>query len=202
MLKLNNSKVSIIPINELLSGYKNGIFPMSYHQNDDSYDWFNPQFRGIIPIDQFKVSKNVLKWIRNKPHRCTINTAFREVMLGCADRDITWISDIIINSYCNLHEHGYAHSVEIWVDDELVGGLYGVHIQSAFFGETMFKRKPEMDKVALYYCWQILKKNQFLLWDTQYWTKHLSQFGCIKIPRYLYLEKLRLALEKSCKFEL
>lgn len=193
--------MSIIPIDDLLFGYKNGIFPMSNARHDNSYSWYSPVFRGIIPINQFKISKNILKWIRNKPHRCTVNTAFRQVILGCADRDITWISDVIIDSYCNLHQQGYAHSVEIWVNDELVGGLYGVHIQSAFFGETMFKRKPEMDKVALYYCWQILKKNQFQLWDTQYWTKHLAQFGCIKIHRTKYIEQLQHALKKSCKFE-
>lgn len=175
---------------------------MSHSREDDSFAWYQPKRRGIIPIEKFKISKNILKWIRNKPHECKINTTFREVVLACADREETWISDIIVESYCNLHKHGYAHSVEIWIDNELVGGLYGVHIQSAFFGETMFKRKPEMDKVALYYCWKILKNNGFTLWDTQFWTPHLAQFGCIEISKKQFQILLDQAMNISCKFEL
>jgi len=189
-------EIPIIPKDQLLLAYQLGIFPMSNSRNDTSYSWYEPKWRGIIPIDNFKVSHNILKWVRNKPHKCTVDTAFREVILACADRPETWISDVIIESYCNLFYHGFAHSVEIWVNDELVGGLYGVHYQSAFFGETMFKKKPEMDKVALYYCWKILKNNHFTLWDTQFYTPHLAQFGCIEIPKSEY-KKL---LEKSKTF--
>ncbi len=195
-------EIPIIPLYELLKGYTKGIFPMSLSKDDHEVYWFNPERRGIIPIDNFKVSKNVMKWIRNKPHRCTIDTAFHEVILACADRKTTWISDTIIESYCNLFEHGYAHSVEIWVNEKLVGGLYGVSYQAAFFGESMFKRLPEMDKVALYYCWKILKSNDFKLWDTQYFTEHLSQFGCIEISRLEYLKLLKEAMRFSCNFSL
>ncbi len=191
----------IIPKDQLLLAYQNGIFPMSDSRNDLQFHWYEPRWRGIIPIDHFKISKNILKWIRNKPHTCKIDTSFREVVLACADREETWISDLIVESYCNLFEYGYAHSVEIWVDDELVGGLYGVHYQSAFFGETMFKRKPEMDKVALYYCWNILKKNGFVLWDTQFWTQHLAQFGCIEISRKQYLNYLHESMKYSANFQ-
>ncbi len=194
--------IPIIPKEQLLLAYQNGIFPMSESRHDTHFHWYEPRWRGIIPIHEFKISKNVLKWIRNKPHTCKIDTAFREVIIACADRDETWISDLIIESYCNLFEHGYAHSVEIWVGDELMGGLYGVHYQSAFFGETMFKRKSEMDKVALYYCWKILKNNGFTLWDTQFWTEHLAQFGCIEIPRKLYLNYLQDSMKYSCNFQL
>jgi leucyl/phenylalanyl-tRNA--protein transferase len=193
--------IPIIPVHQLLFAYQNGIFPMSNSRYDSTFNWYEPKKRGIIPIEKFKISKNILKWIRNKPHKVTIDTAFREVVLGCADREETWISDIIIESYCNLYEHGYAHSVEIWVEDQLVGGLYGVHIQSAFFGETMFRRKPEMDKVALYYCWKILQENHFKLWDTQFWTPHLAQFGCIEIPQKQYLTLLQEAMKYSCAFQ-
>jgi leucyl/phenylalanyl-tRNA--protein transferase len=196
------AEIPIIPKEQLILAYQNGIFPMSSSRYDKSFQWYEPRWRGIIPIDKFKISKNILKWIRNKPHRCTIDTAFREVILACADREETWISDIIIESYCNLFEHGYAHSVEIWVDNDLVGGLYGVHYQAAFFGETMFKRKPEMDKVALYYCWKILKNNHFMLWDTQFWTQHLAQFGCIEIPKKQYLNYLKEAMKYPCTFQL
>ncbi len=192
--------ISIIPVEKLLLAYRTGIFPMSNSRYDSSVKWYKPLRRGIIPIENFKISKNVLKWIRNKPHRCTIDTAFREVVLACADRESTWISDMIIESYCNLFKHGYAHSVEIWVEDNLVGGLYGVHYQSAFFGETMFKRKPEMDKVALYYCWLILRNNGFMLWDAQFWTAHLAQFGCIEIPIDQYLNILNQAMQHFSDF--
>ena len=192
--------ISIIPVEKILLAYRTGIFPMSNSRYDSSVKWYKPLRRGIIPIENFKISKNVLKWIRNKPHRCTIDTAFREVVLACADRESTWISDMIIESYCNLFKHGYAHSVEIWVEDNLVGGLYGVHYQSAFFGETMFKRKPEMDKVALYYCWLILRNNGFMLWDAQFWTAHLAQFGCIEIPIDQYLNILNQAMQHFSDF--
>lgn len=195
-------EIPIIPKEQLILAYQNGIFPMSSSRYDKGFRWYEPQWRGIIPIDKFKISKNILKWVRNKPHRCTIDTAFREVVLACADREETWISDIIIESYCNLFEHGYAHSVEIWVDDDLVGGLYGVHYQAAFFGETMFKRRPEMDKVALYYCWKILKDNHFMLWDTQLWTEHLAQFGCTEISKEQYLTCLKEAIKYPRKFQL
>lgn len=188
----------------LLSRYRFGEFPMSDSRKSQRIKWYFPIYRGCIPIDNFRVSKNILKWIRNKPHTCKINHNFQAVITECAEqrRENTWISDVIIRSYCKLHELGHAHSVEIYIHDELVGGLYGVHIGAAFFGETMFRKLPEMDKVALYYCHQILQKNGFLLWDTQYWTKHLAQFGCIEIKFTHYLRLLEKALQTQARFVL
>ena len=180
----------------LLSGYLQGYFPMSDENctPEEPYFWVRPAWRGVIPIADFSISKNVQRWIRNQAHTVTINQAFREVMLACADRESTWISDIILESYCHLHETGYAHSVEIWTDGELTGGLYGVSMRAAFFGESMFKRKPEMDKVALYYCWKQLQENDFLLWDTQFYTEHLGTFGCQEISEQEYLRMLKVAV--------
>jgi leucyl/phenylalanyl-tRNA---protein transferase len=193
----------IIPPEQLLSGYTRGIFPMSESRDDTGFHWYTATRRGIIPIDRFRVSGNVKRIIRQERYHPEINKRFREVMVGCANRNTTWISDLIINSYDLLHEMGYAHSVEIINrEGSLAGGLYGVAIGSAFFGESMFKNDKEADKVALWYCHRILQNNGFELWDTQYYSEHLSQFGCIEISKNEYMERLQNALRKEAVFEL
>lgn len=174
---------------------------MSESRNDTGFDWYGARRRGIIPINSFKVSKNVRRFIRQNRYECRINTCFSEVMEQCANRKSTWISGLLIRSYTLLNEMGYSHSVEVFNrENKLAGGLYGVAIGAAFFGESMFKRENEADKVALWYCHQILKKNGFELWDTQYYTKHLSQFGCIEIPGSKYKEMLEKSLQKEAVF--
>lgn len=195
------SKNKIIPPEVLLEGYKNGIFPMSESRKDESVGWYSSRERGIIPIKEFRVSSNVQRIIRQGRYSCRINTSFRRVMEECANRETTWISDIIINSFEMLHLAGYAHSVEIFdKNDKLVGGSYGVSLGSAFFGESMFKKATEADKVALWNTHQILNNNGFELWDTQFYTDHLAQFGCIEIPSEEYQKRLYKALETDANF--
>ena len=190
----------IIPIDRLLEGYMTGVFPMSRSRYSNDYDWYTAKRRGIIPINQFHISKNVERLIRQGRFDVRFNTHFSDVMQACADRSSTWISDIIIESYVRLHELDFAHSVEIWKNNELVGGLYGVAIGGAFFGESMFHYETDMDKIALHYCHQRLSKGEFKLWDTQFYTDHLSQFGCIEISSDEYIKKLHAALKVKAHF--
>ncbi|MEX2463239.1 MAG: leucyl/phenylalanyl-tRNA--protein transferase [Balneolaceae bacterium] len=197
------SSTKIIPPETLLEGYSRGIFPMSESRDDEDVGWFSARMRGIIPLDQFKVSGNVLRLIRQNRYDCRVNSCFREVLENCADRESTWISELIINSFEVLHLSGNAHSVEIFNQEgRLAGGLYGVTLGAAFFGESMFKVENEADKVALWYCHDILSRRGFELWDTQFYTKHLGQFGCVEISPFEYDRRLQKALKKSAVFEL
>jgi len=174
---------------------------MSETREDESVGWYSARRRGIIPMEKFRVSSNVRRIIRQNRYSCRLNTCFRRVLEECANRKTTWISDIIINSFEMLNLAGHAHSVEIFdVDDNLVGGSYGVSLGAAFFGESMFKKATEADKVALWNTHQILKKNGFELWDTQFYTDHLSQFGCIEISSEEYEKRLNKALQKDTVF--
>ena len=192
--------MKIIPPDNLLSAYAQGIFPMAESKEAEDVDWYSASKRGIIPIDQFHVSRNVQRIIRQEKFDVKVDTNFREVVKACANRETTWINDLIVNSYDVLNQAGHAHSVEVYLGDELVGGLYGVHLQSAFFGESMFKTESEADKIALYYCHQILNKNGFSLWDTQFYTDHLAQFGCIEIKAEEYEERLHQAMKMDRSF--
>lgn len=202
---MNNrqSDKRIIPPDILLEGYSKGIFPMSESRDDDTVNWYSALKRGIIPIKSFHVSKNVQRIIRQGRYECRINTRFSEVMKECASRKTTWISELIINSFEVLHQTGHAHSVEMYNDDgKLAGGLYGVSLGGAFFGESMFKNEKEADKVALWHCHQILEQNGFTLWDTQFYTDHLSQFGCIEISPQEYKRRLDEALQIHAEFKI
>jgi leucyl/phenylalanyl-tRNA---protein transferase len=191
----------IIPPEILLNGYRQGIFPMSESRDDDTVGWYSARKRGIIPMDKFRVSSNVERIIRQNRFICRINTNFRNVMEECASRSTTWISGLIIDSFEVLHVAGHAHSVEMYNDKGvLTGGLYGVSLGSAFFGESMFKNEPEADKAALWHCHRILEKNGFDLWDTQFYTDHLSQFGCIEITSNEYQIRLKSALKHEAFF--
>lgn len=194
--------MQIIHPETLLAAYSQGIFPMAESRDSEFVDWFSANKRGVIPLDQFHVSKNVLRLIRQNKFEVKVDTKFREVVKGCAQRSDTWINDLIINSYDVLHQYGHAHSVEVYKDGELAGGLYGVHLHAAFFGESMFKSEPEADKVALYFCHQILQKNGFQLWDTQFYTDHLGRFGCVEIDKAEYELLLEEAMVRECRFRL
>ena len=177
----------------LLGAYSKGVFPMA---EDGEISWYSPEQRGVIPLDdRFRVSKSLMKTLKKEPFEIRMNTAFREVMLACAERDETWIDDVILDSYCELHEIGFGFSVECWDDDGLQGGLYGVAMGKAFFGESMFSRKTDASKVALAYLVQWLRQNDFLLLDTQWMTDHLRRFGGYEIPRDAYHCLLSDALE-------
>lgn len=187
---------------ELLNAYANGIFPMADSRNDPEAKWYTSRWRGIIPLDNFHVSSNVRRIIRNNHYHIKFDYAFRKVMEACADRESTWISNEIIESYCKLHEKGHAHSVSVYDQEwELVGGQYGVSLGAAFFGESMFSRAKEASKVALYWCHKALVQGGFELWDTQFWTEHLAQFGCIEISAEEYDKRLKSALKKEAEFK-
>lgn len=184
----------------LLSAYMQGIFPMAESADSNDVFWVDPDERGIFPLDQFHVPKKLAKKIKSEPFKVRINTAFREVMLKCAeptdnvDRQNTWINKTILTRYNELHEMGYAHSVECWQDQDLVGGLYGVSLNGAFCGESMFHTVTDASKIALVYLVARLKVGGYRLLDTQFVTDHLSQFGAIEISRKEYRARLKDAL--------
>lgn len=164
--------------------------------------WFSPDPRAVIPLDKrFHVAHGLRRVLKKKPFEITVDREFEAVMRACAKRhEGTWISDEIVGSYCNLHRLGFAHSVEARVGGKLVGGLYGVHIGGAFFGESMFHRVTDASKVALVALVERLRAGGFALLDTQWTTPHLEQFGTTEIPRRDYLRLLKKAVALDCKF--
>ncbi len=163
--------------------------------------WFSPDPRGILPLDKFHVSKTLSQLWRQRRFEIRCDVRFRDVMLACAERvEGTWISEEIVDAYCRLHELGHAHSVEAWLGDDLAGGLYGVVLGGAFFGESMFHRRRDASKIALVALVERLRRGGFTLLDVQYTTAHLKQFGVIEIPRRLYLQKLAAALRVRATF--
>ncbi len=179
----------------LLAAYASGYFPMAENRDDPEIHWFYPEQRGIIPLDDFHVPQSLAKFIRKNPFEITTDKAFPEVIKACAERDDgTWINDTILRLYCELWEKGFAHSVECWRDGKLMGGLYGVALGGAFFGESMFSRATGASKVALVHLVQLLETAGYRLLDTQYVNEHLKQFGVIEIPREDYLKRLEAAL--------
>ncbi|MER3523536.1 MAG: leucyl/phenylalanyl-tRNA--protein transferase [Ignavibacteria bacterium] len=183
----------------LLLAYCNGYFPMARHRHGP-IEWHSPDPRAIIPLDGLRVSRSLRRTLRKKLFEVRIDTEFEAVMQGCADREETWISEEIIAAYTTLHKLGYAHSVETWQNDRLVGGLYGVAIGGAFFGESMFSRAPDASKVALVHLVQRLKERGFALLDTQFLTEHLRSMGAREISRARYLSLLADAIAIKTSF--
>lgn len=182
----------IIPAELLLKAYSQGVFPMA---RDGEIEWFSPEKRGLIPLDdRFHIPHGLKRALKKNPFEVRWNTAFRQTMISCAQRRETWIDDTIIESYCQLHELGHAHSVECWDADGLQGGLYGVALGKAFFGESMFSRKTDASKIALVFLVKFLRARSFELLDTQWMTEHLRQFGGFELPRNFYLQALSHAL--------
>lgn len=194
--------MSAISTDDLLNGYINGIFPMA--EADGTIYWYSPNPRAIIPIDTYKPSKSLRPVINKKHFDIRINTDFEGVMRGCslprASEPGTWISEEIIESYTALHRLGYAHSVEAWREDRLVGGLYGVSINGVFFGESMFTLESNASKVAFHYLMEILRHNRFILLDTQFMNDNVLRYGAIEIPRNEYLDLLEKALKTKRRF--
>ena len=182
----------------LLQGYRLGVFPMA--MEDDSIAWFSPDPRAILPLDRFHVPHDLRRVQRKQTFEIKIDHSFSEVIRGCAQRKDTWISREIIESYEKLHELGYAHSVETWSEGKLAGGLYGVALGGAFFGESMFHRVRDASKIALLALVEHLQARKFVLLDTQWITPHLAQFGAIEITREQYLHALTRAVELERKF--
>ena len=189
----NANQPDIIPLEALLNAYANGVFPMA---EEGEILWFSPERRGLIPLDsRFRIPHGLRRTLKRGLYEVRWNTAFREVMLACAERKETWIDEVILESYCALHEEGFAHSVECWDADGLQGGLYGVTLAGVFFGESMFHRKTDASKVALVALVESLREKNFQLLDTQWMTDHLRQFGGYELPRREYLVQLQAALE-------
>lgn len=182
----------------LLRAYAEGLFPMAERRGDPVLYWVSPEKRGILPLDAFHVPHRLARTVRSRRFTVTADRAFRDVMLACAapapGREESWINDEILRLYTALHTGGHAHSIECWRDDELVGGLYGVRLGAAFFGESMFSRERDASKVALVHLVDALQRGGFLLLDTQFLTAHLTQFGAVEIPRPQYLARLNKAL--------
>jgi leucyl/phenylalanyl-tRNA---protein transferase len=183
----------------LVIAYSNGYFPMA-SSDVGRIEWYSPDPRAIIPLHRFKVSRSLRQTLRKKKFQITMDTEFENVMRCCASRVETWISDEIIRAYVELFRRGYGHSIEVWYERRLVGGLYGVAINGAFFGESMFSRMTDASKVALVHLVDHLNLRGFSLLDTQFITDHLRQFGTVEIPRSDYLNLLSIALTQPTSF--
>jgi len=187
----------------LLGAYCQGWFPMA--DDDGTIGWYDPDPRTIIPLDGLHVSRSLARRLRQGVFDVRCDTAFREVMLGCAapapGRETTWISDDLIEVYCDLHELGFAHSVETWCDGELGGGVYGVSVRGLFAGESMFSRRTDASKVALAHLVEHLNERGYRLFDVQFTTDHLKRLGALEIPRAEYKDRLADALTRDITFQ-
>jgi len=193
--------VPMIPADLLVSAYASGWFPMAVGPGE--IRWYSPDPRGIIPLDTFHSPRRLTRLVRQGRFEVRVNTDFDGVIRACAarqDEDGSWIDDEILESYCALHARGLAHSVETWQDGVLVGGLYGVALGGAFFGESMFHRATDASKVAMVALVDRLRGRGYALLDTQWVTEHLTQFGAIDIPRRRYLRLLEAALRIEAHF--
>lgn len=188
----------------LLKAYAIGVFPMAERRDAPDIVWVEPDRRGILPLDGFHIPRSLAKTLRKHPFEITADRAFARVMEGCAEatpgRESTWINDTILRLYGELHGMGHAHSVECWRDGELVGGLYGVRLGAAFFGESMFSRVTDASKVALVHLVERLRAGSFLLLDTQFITDHLARFGAVEVPRATYKRLLEAAIAQKADF--
>ena len=188
----------------LLRAYACGIFPMAESADDPTLFWVEPEIRGVIPLDGFRISSRLARTVRADAFTVTVNTAFKAVIAGCAapqpGREDTWINKRIRDLYIGLHELGHAHSVEAWNNDDLVGGLYGVSLGRAFFGESMFHRTRDASKVALVHLVARLITGGFELLDTQYVTGHLRSFGAVEVSRRRYTGLLDKAIRGEANF--
>jgi leucyl/phenylalanyl-tRNA---protein transferase len=194
----------VLTVHELLRCYARGEFPMANDRHDPTVYLIHPERRGVIPLDAFHVPRSLRKPVRQRAFEIRIDTAFGDVIRACAEptpeRPRTWLNDGLIELYTALAEAGHAHSVECWRGKDLVGGLYGVSLGSAFFGESMFSRVRDASKVALVELVGRLRAGGFELLDTQFITDHLRRFGAIEVPRAVYLQRLRQAVGRAARF--
>ncbi len=192
------------PLELLLRAYAVGVFPMAEDHLSQRIDWIEPRRRGIIPLDAFHVPRSLRRTMRRGGYELRLDHNFETVIRACAtpapDRPRTWLNEALIRSYTALADAGFAHSVEIWRDGALVGGLYGVRLGGAFFGESMFSRVTDSSKIALVHLVELLNAGGFRLLDAQFLTTHLQRFGAIEIGRAAYLARLREALQAPATF--
>lgn len=192
-----------LSIDRLLLAYRNGIFPWPLFARQP-ITWFSPDPRAILELDALHVSRSLAKFLRKSPFRVSVNEDFAGVIRGCAshveDRPSTWITPQMLRAYIALHKAGHAHSVEVWFEQALVGGLYGIAIGGAFAGESMFSRVPNASKVALVHLVERLRQRGYVLLDTQQATTHMRTMGATTIPRKQYLERLAAAIQLPVTF--
>lgn len=188
-----------LSVERLLLAYSSGIFP--WYSDDEPILWWSPDPRLVLYPNDLKVSSSLRKVLKKQVFRVTLDTAFEQVITACASiRESTWIIDDMIQAYCRLHESGYAHSVEVWQEGELAGGLYGVSLGRCFFGESMFSRRSNASKVALYYLVEHVKTRRFDLIDCQVTSEHLLSLGAREIPRRQFLAEVEQSLKSpTCK---
>ncbi|MFP7675366.1 leucyl/phenylalanyl-tRNA--protein transferase [Marivita sp. S0852] len=184
----------------LLEAYRAGVFPMAEHRDDPEMFWVDPRKRGVFPLDGFHISRSLAKTLRRDAYRVTRDAAFAQVIEACADRSETWINRDIRILYEELHKRGHAHSLEVWQDEQLIGGIYGVCVGSAFCGESMFSRRRDASKIALAWLVDLLRRTKFTLFDTQFITPHLASLGAIEISRVQYRRELARALTHNADF--
>ncbi|MEL6473066.1 MAG: leucyl/phenylalanyl-tRNA--protein transferase [Pseudomonadota bacterium] len=189
---------------DLLACYRRGVFPMADSRDDPNLFLIDPDERGLLLLDAFHVPRRLRKTIRKQPYDIRVDTAFARVMEGCAaslpGRESTWINSAILNLYCSLHREGHAHSVEAWMGEELVGGLYGVSIGGAFFGESMFSTATDASKIALVHLVARLIKSGYSLLDAQFTNPHLEQFGLVEVTREEFRARLAMAVDQHAMF--
>jgi leucyl/phenylalanyl-tRNA--protein transferase len=188
-----NARIQGLEPDVLIAAYSKGFFPMADHKTG-SISWYSPDPRAVIPLNGFHVPRTLRRILKQNPFEIRVDTAFKDVIKKCSDRKETWISSEIIEGYSALHVRGFAHSVESWNRDVLMGGLYGVAIGGAFFGESMFSLVPNASKIALVHLVQHLQARHFLLLDTQFLNRFTAGFGATEMPRAEYLRVLRRAL--------
>jgi leucyl/phenylalanyl-tRNA--protein transferase len=184
----------------LLRAYASGIFPMAETRAAEEIFWVDPKRRGILPLDGFHISRSLRRAILRAPFRPAVDSDFEGVLRGCAARPETWINETIHHLYLMLHRAGFAHSMEVWDGAELVGGVYGVALGGAFFGESMFSRRTDASKIALAYLVDRLRRGGFRLFDTQFVTPHLTRLGAIEISRAEYRARLAAAIDAAADF--
>lgn len=189
-----------ISIETLLRAYSMGVFPMANNRDDPRIHWIDPRHRGIFPLTNFHISRSLSRRIRQDNYTIRTNADFSGVLAGCADRPETWINPELTALYTALHEAGFAHSLEVWQDGQLVGGVYGVALGAAFFGESMFSRRVDASKLALAWLVHRLRSGGFTLFDTQFLTPHLASLGAIEIPRAEFHRQLAKAIAQPAQF--
>jgi len=191
---------SVLTPELLLRAYAMGVFPMAESRDDPRIHWVDPRKRGVIPLDNFHISRSLKRRIADRNYTIRTNSDFAATVAACADRPETWINAEIFALYLALHHQGFAHSLEVWADGSLIGGVYGVTIGRAFFGESMFSRRTDASKIALAHLVGLLNTAGFTLFDTQFLTPHLASLGAIEISRAAYHRRLEDALQGQASF--
>lgn len=191
--------ISLAP-ETLIRAYCNGIFPMAEGKDTNKIFWISPEVRGVIPLNKFHISKSLRRSIVKRDYKIKINTDFLAVIKNCADRSESWINSDILKAYSDLFDLGFCHSIEVWDNDDLIGGIYGLAIKRAFFGESMFSKRSNASKIALAYLVSRLKYGGFLLFDVQFQSKHLKTLGAIEVLKANYQDLLKNALEGDANF--